>query len=248
MAVAVSARSVDQLDEVASEVEAAGGQALVVPGDVTDGVSVESVVARVEGDLGPIELLVNSAGAPGSHDEFLATDPEQWWRTVEVNLRGPLLCCYYVLKRMVPRRRGRIVNLASSSALRSAPVDSDCACSRAALLRLTDSLALPAWEHGVSVFAVSPGPVLGDGQGPAERVARLVAELAGGSADRLSGRCVDVEDDLGDLLGRVEEVESEDLYQLRLRRLRPLPEPGPADAAAEPAAREPSDVPAGPGH
>lgn len=251
MAVAVTARSVEQLDEVAAEVEAAAGQALVVPGDVTDRISVESIVARVEGDLGPIELLVNNAGIWGLRAEFLDTDPDDWWRTVEVNLRGPALCSYYVLKRMVPRRRGRIVNVASDAALRPAPIGSDHACSKAALVRLTDSLALASWEHGISVFGVSPGLVplegadgggrspAGDAAGPAEDAARLVAELAGGHADRLSGRVVHVHDDLQELLERAEELERQDLYQLRLRRLEPpLVENGEAVGEGEAAAPE----------
>jgi NAD(P)-dependent dehydrogenase (short-subunit alcohol dehydrogenase family) len=238
MAVAVCARSVDQLDEVAAEVEAAGGQALVVPGDVTDRVSVESVVARVEGDLGPIELLVNNAGACGAQAEFLDADPDDWWRTVEVNLRGPALCSYYVLKRMAPRRRGRIVNVVSDAALRPAPLGSDHACSKAALVRLTDSLALAAWEHGIAVFAVGPGLLPAAEVASLEALARLVADLAAGRADRLSGRLLHLQDDLDELLQRVEEVEREELYQLRLRRLGPQPVEEPPPAEDEAAAGE----------
>ena len=73
-AVALVARTVDQLDEVAAEVEEADGQTLIAPGDVTDRLAVETIVARVERQLKPIDLLINNAGTdvPG---EFLRTDP-----------------------------------------------------------------------------------------------------------------------------------------------------------------------------
>jgi NAD(P)-dependent dehydrogenase (short-subunit alcohol dehydrogenase family) len=235
MAVALAALSVDELDEVAAEVEAAGGQALVVPGDVTDRASVQSFVARVEGGLGPVDLLVNGAGGRNAPGEFLSTEPDDWWSAVEAGLRGTALCSYYVMKRMVPRRRGRIVNLVGDPALGPSPIGSEAACSDAATLRLTDSLALAAWPQGISVFALSPGRIGGSAdQEPDEDEAAeiedrllaasgLVIALASGRADRLTGRFIHVQDDLEELVGRADEVEIGDLLQLRLQRLQPAP-------------------------
>jgi NAD(P)-dependent dehydrogenase (short-subunit alcohol dehydrogenase family) len=249
VAVALVARSIDQLDEVAAQVEEAGGRALVTPGDVTDRLAVEGIVARVEGELGPIDLLVNNAGA-GVPSEFLKTDPDDWWRTIEVNLRGPALFCHYVLRRMVIRRRGRIVNVASGAAVRPTPLGSEYACSKAAVLRLTDCLAEMAWEHQISVFAVSPGLVRTDltrsgfeeaplsDWAPIEKIGHLVADLATGRADRLSGRFIHVHDDLGELIAHASEIEREDLHQLRMRTYvsRPWepPRSGPAAGQARP--------------
>src|SRR5205807_4290730 len=184
-----------------------GGQALVVPTDVTDRDSVQSLVGRVEGSLGPVDLLVTVAERPGPAVEFLSGDPDEWWRVVEGALRGPALCAYYVLKRMVPRRRGRIVNVLGEWSLGPAPVLSELACSEAAVLRLTDSLALASWSYGVSVFAVNAGrAAIEAGPDSEEAVVRepaglhatgrLVSELAGGCADRLTGRFIRAGDDL----------------------------------------------------
>jgi NAD(P)-dependent dehydrogenase (short-subunit alcohol dehydrogenase family) len=228
------ARTVEQLDEVAAQIEERGGQALVAPGDVTDRLGVESIVARVERELGPIDLLVNCAGA-GRLTEFLPTAPETWWRTVEVNLLGPLLCTHVVLRRMVPRRRGRIVNIGGGMAARPSPLGSDLAASKAALLRLTDCVAEAMWENSISIFAVDPGLVHTDftsrgyedvplqGWTPVEEVGRLVARLASGRADALSGRCVRVQDDLDELLQHLGEIESDSLYRLGLRVYEPRP-------------------------
>jgi 3-oxoacyl-[acyl-carrier protein] reductase len=235
VAVALAALSVEDLDEVAAEVEASGGQALVVPSDVTDPGSVQSMVGRVEGSLGPVDLLVTAAERPGPAFEFLNGDPDQWWRVVEGALRGPALCAYYVLKRMVPRRRGRIVNVLGDWSLGPAPVLSELACSEAAVLRLTDSLALASWSYGVSIFAVSAGrAAIEAGPDPEEETVtrvpaglqeagRLVSELATGSADRLTGRFFRVGDDLQELVRRSDQVEAEDCLQLRLLQLQPAP-------------------------
>jgi NAD(P)-dependent dehydrogenase (short-subunit alcohol dehydrogenase family) len=257
MAVALAALSVEELDEVAAEVEASGGQALVVPGDVTDSASVQSFVASAEGWLGPLDLLVNGIGGCDSPSEFLFTSPEDWWGAVEARLRGTALCSYYVLQRMMPRRRGRIVNLVGDPALGPSPLCSEVACSEAAVLRLTDSLALAAWPYAVSVFAINPGREEagsgmdpdGDDEAEAEvedryQVAgRLVAELASGRADRLSGRLIHVHDDLQELVDRADEIQAADLLQLRLQRLQPVPagetpaeEAGVEEASAEEAA------------
>jgi 3-oxoacyl-[acyl-carrier protein] reductase len=251
VAVALVARTIDQLDEVAAQVEEAGGRALVAPGDVTDRLAVESIVARVEGELGPIDLLVNNAGAGGT-GEFLKTDPDDWWRTIEVNLRGPALFCHYVLRRMVIRRRGRIVNVASGAAVRPTPLGSEYACSKAAVLRLTDCLAEMAWEHQISVFAVSPGLVRTDltrsgfeevplsDWAPIEKIGHLVADLATGRADRLSGRFIHVHDDLRELIAHAGEIEREDLHQLRMRTYvsRPWEPPQGVQSAGQPRPEE----------
>jgi NAD(P)-dependent dehydrogenase (short-subunit alcohol dehydrogenase family) len=259
MALALAARSLEDLDEVAAEVEAAGGQALVVPTDVTERSSVQSLVGRVEGGLGPVDLLVTVDEGPAAAVEFLNGDPDHWWRGVEGALRGPALCSYFVLKRMVPRRRGRIVNLVGDWSLGPAPVFSELACSEAAILRLTDSLALASWSYGVSVFAVSSGRVtIETGPDPEEdavtrapeglaAAARLVCRLAGGAADRLTGRFIRFDDDLEELLRRADDVEAEDCLQLRLLRLPPpvLEEPQLAalEPAVEPAAAEHEEAP-----
>jgi NAD(P)-dependent dehydrogenase (short-subunit alcohol dehydrogenase family) len=118
------------------------------------------------------------------------------------------------------------------------------ACSEAAVLRLTDSLALAAWPHSISVFAINPGreeagaglDSESDDEGEVEDrylgAGRLVAELASGRADRLSGRLIHVQDDLEELVSRADEIQAADLLQLRLQRLQPAPaEEAPGEEA-----------------
>lgn len=236
-AVAVTARSTDELAETVRLIREAGGRALAFPADVTDRAAVEDAVARAEGELGPVDLLVNNAGVLQPIGLAWEVDPDAWWRCVEVNLRGPFLWTRTVLPGMLARRRGRIVNLSSGAATGPIADATAYTSSKAALVRFTDSLAAETQAAGISVFAVNPGNVptamhehLGQSAAwlrrrgrhapvftPPERTADLVVGLASGHADALSGRIIHVRDELADLVRRAEEIQRDDLYTLRLR-------------------------------
>ena len=100
-------------DETVALIRAEGGIALAVQADVTDQAAVTRMAAQVEAELGPIDLLVNNAGAGPPFGPTWEADTADWWRTVEVNLKGPMLCCHAVLPGMIARGRGRIVNVSS---------------------------------------------------------------------------------------------------------------------------------------
>jgi 3-oxoacyl-[acyl-carrier protein] reductase len=141
---------------------------------------------------------------------------------------------------MVERRAGRIVNVVSYSAARPAPYESGYAAGKAALASLTEALATSLAEYGVQAFSVAPGftssemtrhlveseagrrwlPEAGTGRVVAAvQSAELIAALALGAADELTGRFLHTLDDLETLLARLDEIRRDDLYALRLRRL-----------------------------
>jgi NAD(P)-dependent dehydrogenase (short-subunit alcohol dehydrogenase family) len=238
-AVAVLARTEVEVAETVSLIQQAGGRSIALAVDVTDRTAVEQAVARTERELGPITLLVNNAAVATPVGPAWAVDPEAWWRTVEVNLRGPMLCARAVLPGMLSRRAGRIVNIVAVAAFNSAPYMSAYAASKAGLISFTEDLAAETREHGVGVFAIRPGLVqtrMQDelsaspyvqrrrtGAGPAlvppERAAEAVVFVASGQADALSGRFVDVTvDDVADLARRAAEIVQADLLAMRLRR------------------------------
>src|SRR5262249_46497331 len=158
-AVAIPARSVGELNSTLAELRTIHNRAIAVRADVTDRASVDDIVAQTEARLGSIDFLVNNAGSAGVIGPIWETDPDDWWREVEVNLRGPLLCARAVLSGMIAQRRGRIVNMASGVGLTPFPYTSAYACSKVALIRLTDSLQEATREHGIMIFATSPGRV-----------------------------------------------------------------------------------------
>src|SRR5689334_6599447 len=96
--VAVTGRSPGPLQEAV----AAGDAALALPGDATSRADVEDAVRRTEAELGPLELLVANAGRFSAAGPIWESDPDDWWRDTEVNLRGPQLALWAGLSTMVP--------------------------------------------------------------------------------------------------------------------------------------------------
>ena len=245
--VAVVARSQDQLAETVAPVESAGGCAVAAPADVTDFAAVEAVVGSIEQSLGPIDFLVNNAGVSGPVAPLWESDPEEWWRAVETNLRGAFLCCRAILPGLVARKHGRIVNVTSNAGIYRWPYLSAYAISKAAVIKLTENLAVETKKHGVKVFSINPGmlragmtasllaaPVPPESpvgvvaswfrqemdagrEVPLERGAALITRVAAGHADALAGRYFSVYDDLDELVARAATIRRDDLYTLRLR-------------------------------
>ena len=91
-AVAVAARTEEQLAETVALVEQASGRATAVTADVTDQQAVDRMASEVEQQLGPVDLLVNNAGAGDPGGPIWEVDPDRWWRVLDVNIRGPFLC------------------------------------------------------------------------------------------------------------------------------------------------------------
>jgi NAD(P)-dependent dehydrogenase (short-subunit alcohol dehydrogenase family) len=243
MRVALVARSAAELKMVADAIHVSGSVTLPLVADVTDPDVVERAVAETEARLGPIDLLVNNAGLGAVPGPLWEADPARWWRTFEVNLFGVFVCTRAVLRRMVPRGAGRIVNVSSRAGNLAVPYASSYSTSKAALTRLTEIAAAEAAPHGIHVFALEPGTVRtamteelleGDAgrtwlpgyrttfdegrDAPPEDAARLVVRLARGDADALSGRFISRADDLDALVAQADELVREDRLVLRLAR------------------------------
>jgi NAD(P)-dependent dehydrogenase (short-subunit alcohol dehydrogenase family) len=224
MRVAVGARSLDQVEAVAAET---GGLALEL--DVMSEGSVVDAVSRTESELGPVDLLVANAGISGPSDPL--ADPDEWWRTFEVNVRGVYLCNRAVATGMIDRGGGRIVNVASGAAYLATSLGGPTAygASKAAVHRFSETLAQQLSPQNVFVFSISPGLVktsMTEGRFPDEApwtppecAPRLVRALASGKLDELAGRYLHAEHDPPDtLLGRIAEIRERDLNAIRLRR------------------------------
>lgn len=230
-AVAIAARGESELRAAARELGV-----LAVPADVTDPADVAGAFETVERELGPPVLLVANAGTALALGPAWEVDPADWWADVESSLRGSYLCARAVLPGMLQRGAGRVVLVSSYVGIRPAPHNSAYGAAKAGLVNLAETLAAETSGTGVAVFAVTPGrvrtamtermletglfPFLDEGEWlEPERAARLVASIASGRADALSGRFLHALDDVEELARRADEIARDELYVPRLRRL-----------------------------
>ncbi len=160
-AVAVAARTMQEVEEAAAAVRLAGPAALAVPLDVTDPSGVARALAHVADRLGPVDVLVNNAGIAGSAP-LLKTEPEMWERHLQVNVTGPYLMTRAVLGGMLERGWGRVINIASLAGLHGAPYVTAYTASKHALVGFTRALAMEVSGQGVTVNAICPGYVATD--------------------------------------------------------------------------------------
>ncbi|MFN3685723.1 SDR family NAD(P)-dependent oxidoreductase [Salinarimonas sp.] len=143
---------------VALGLQDGGARALAVRADVSDEADVRVLFTRAEHELGPVTHLVNNAGIEidGSLDEF---STENYERLFAVNTRSVFLCSREAAARMIPRRRGAIVNLASVASFKSWPGSGVYSASKAAVLALTRAFASELASHQIRVNAVAPAIV-----------------------------------------------------------------------------------------
>lgn len=194
-------------EKLAHQLRANGREAIAVRADVADRQAVGAMVRTAEAELGPIELLVNNAGI-SRQGLFQDTDDGTWDRTLAVNLTGARNAAMAVLPHMLSDKRGCIVNISSIWGLRGASCEVAYACSKAAIIGLTRSLALELAPSGIRVNCVAPGCIETDmvralGQetramlvdetplgrlGTPEDIAHAVAFLASDKASFLTGQ------------------------------------------------------------
>jgi 3-oxoacyl-[acyl-carrier protein] reductase len=209
MNVAVSARTRDEVEQVAGEI---------------DGLAVVADVSKQD----DVDRMFANAGIGIWEQESWALDPAEWWRVHEVNVLGVHLCCRAVVPGMLERGRGRIVITGSGAAYLPGSSQTAYSSSKAAVVRFGETLSNQL-DGRIPVFPISPGLVrteMTEGRlpddapwTPPECAPRLVRALAGGRFDRLSGRYLHAEHDPPDALEqRIDEILEQDLNAIRLRR------------------------------
>jgi len=154
--VVLNGRNQAKLERAAQAMSAAGRTVSVAPFDVTDHAAVEAGVARIEAEIGPIDIVINNAGIQrrGPITEFPIAD---WHDVVNTNLNSVFYVTQAVAKRMVPRKRGKIVNIGSVQSELGRPTIIPYTATKGAVKMMTRGLAAELGKHNIQSNAIGPG-------------------------------------------------------------------------------------------
>lgn len=204
--------SAEAAEEVVSTIAAKGGEAVAVQADVSRPEQVNDMVARVSGELGDVDVMVNNAGIIDDGLLMRMSD-EAWHRVIDTNLNGTFYCSRAVLRAMVRKRWGRIINIGSVTGVRGSAGQANYSASKAGIIGLTKALAKEVATRNVTVNTVTPGyfetdttgvltkkqkdywlSIIPQGRfGEVDDVANLVAFLADDRAKYITGQVISVD-------------------------------------------------------
>lgn len=235
-------RTAGEVEQVAARLRAAGADATAVPGDVTCAADVDRAVGAAIGRFGRLDAVVNAAGVYGPIGPLAENAMEDWARAAEINLVGTARVMHRALRAMLPRGAGSIVNFSGGGAVAPFPRFSAYSAAKAAVVRLTETVAAEVAAAGVRINAIAPGAVntrlldqvleageragadfyrkaleqKASGGTPPERAAELAVFLISPAAAGITGRLLSaVWDDWRALAGRGGELGGSSLYTLR---------------------------------
>lgn len=205
-------KNLDLAEAVAEEIRAKGARAIAVTGDVRDKAAMEACAERAKAELGPVDILVNNAGTR-KDGPFILMGDDKWEEVMGVNLKGTVLATKAMVRGMMAKRWGRVINIVSPTGVIGMAGQTNYGASKGAIMALTKSLAREMAPFGVLVNAVNPGiihteltadlkpeqiqellaPTILRRVGEPEEVARVVAFLASDWASYMSGQIVNVD-------------------------------------------------------
>ncbi len=241
-AVVLIARTKSELEKTTERIQTFGRRVLAIPADVSDSNSVDNFCKIVLEEFGGIDILVNNAGRQFPIGPLVENDTKDWIETIMVNLVGTVLCCKAVLPGMIERRQGKIINLSGGGATAPRPNFSAYAASKAAVIRLTETIADEVRLFNIQVNAIAPGAIntkmldevfaAGDAAGEValsqakrqkqgggdslDMVVNLAISLASDESGTLTGKLISAQHDpWREWAGKAEELNATPLYTIR---------------------------------
>jgi NAD(P)-dependent dehydrogenase (short-subunit alcohol dehydrogenase family) len=156
--VAITSRNLEEVSEAAARIREETGRRIVgVEADAGVEADVDRTVDRVVNELGQIDVLVNNAGI-NRHSYVQDQSLEDWETVLRIDLTGPMLCTRAATRYMIPRKSGRIINIASILGMVGYPKRGPYCASKGALINLTRAYAVELAHYGITVNCICPGP------------------------------------------------------------------------------------------
>ena len=162
--VVLAARSESDIVRIATEIRAAGGEAIAQTCDVASFEAVADLLATAEAQFGPVDILVNNAGVIEPIADLAESDPDAWSQVVDINLKGVYYGIRAVLPSMIARKTGTIITIGSGAAHGAMEGWSHYCTTKAGALMLTKAVHTEAGGKGVRSINLSPGTVATDMQ------------------------------------------------------------------------------------
>lgn len=204
--VVLAARSTSAIEEHARAIRHEGGKALAVACDVADYAQVKAAIGETEKAFGPVSILVNNAGVIEPIARIDLSDPAEWGKVIDINVKGVYHCAHAALPGMLAKGAGTIINMSSGAATGALEGWSQYCSSKAAVLSLTKCLHKEYADKGIRTLGLSPGTVATEMQVqikasginpvsqldpavhiPAQWVAKTIAWLCTSEADGYQG-------------------------------------------------------------
>lgn len=235
-------RNREELERARREIASPSTRVEFYPADVSQEQQVNGAVEHHLRSFGTVDILVNCAAIYGPIGPAVSVDSESWLETVRINLFGTFLCIRAVLPSMISARKGKIINFSGGGSVSPFPRFSAYSAAKAAVVRLTETLAHEVAEFNIEINAIAPGAVntrmldqvLASGEAagreflekshrqkeeggvPPQKAAELALFLASPASDGLTGRLISaVWDSWREIPEHLEEIRSSDVYTMR---------------------------------
>jgi len=157
--VILTARSKNEIDETLNEIKKNGGQGIAIQADVSKHVDVKKLVTKVVENYSKIDILVNNAGIIKPIKPIHEVGVGEWEDNLRINLFGTFYCIHTILPYMISGNYGKIINLSGGGAFKPMPNFSAYGASKAAIIRLTETIASEVKNYNISVNAIAPGAI-----------------------------------------------------------------------------------------
>lgn len=161
-AVVLVGRTLSKLEETAKEIRYKGGMAEAIQADVSNEGQVQQMVSETVQKHSQVDILVNSAGVSGPTANVVDMSLDDWNAVLAINLTGGMLCAREVLRGMIPRRSGNIINISGSAGTSGYPMRSSYCATKWGVIGLTKTLAIEVGEYNIRVNSISPAAIKGE--------------------------------------------------------------------------------------